>query len=40
MNGFLEEYKRKKIDMRSGIWNARSFCRTGSLTTVARKLAK
>jgi hypothetical protein len=36
----LLETKEWKRDMRFGKWNVRRLCRSGSLTTVARELAR
>jgi hypothetical protein len=37
---YLERCMQRKMGMRFGTWNVRFPCRTGSLTTVARKIAK
>jgi exonuclease III len=37
---YLELHKQRKIDMRFSTWNVRSICSAGSLTTVAREIAK
>jgi hypothetical protein len=32
--------KRKKMDMRYGMWNVRRLCRAGSLVSLAKELSK
>ena len=39
-NNHLARPKQWKGDMRFAIWNARSLCRSGSLTAVTRELAR
>ena len=36
----LVQHKQRKMDMRIGTWKVRSLYRTGSLTAVARELAR